>query len=71
MIQEIKLKFYNNYLGFGYNDFRKVYSSKDNIWIEMKVHAGRLVYGTDRKPFSKLREGITHKNYVIQDYLPF
>ena len=69
MIQEIKIKYYNSTLKVGYNDFRKVYF--EDKWHDVKVHAGRLVYGTNRKPFSKLREGITHKNYVIQDYLPF
>ena len=69
MIQEIKVKFYNAQLKEGYNDFRKVFT--EDRWHDVKFHAGRLVYGKQRKPFSKLREGITHKDYVVRQYLPF
>ena len=71
MIQELKVKFYNKDLKIGYDDFRKVFSEKDNTWHKVKVHAGRLVYGRDRKPFSQLRTGITDRNYTVRQFFPF
>lgn len=71
MIQEVKVKFYNKELGVGYDDFRKVFSEKTNTWYKVKVHAGRLVYGRDRNPFSKLRTGITDRNYTVRQFIPF
>ena len=69
MVQELKIKYYNATLKAGYNDFRKVYI--DDTWVDVKVHAGRLVYGKQRKPFSKLRAGISHKNFIVREFLPF
>ena len=71
MIQEVKVKFYNKELGVGYDDFRKVFSEKENTWYKVEVHAGRLVYGRSRKPFKVLREGVTNKNFIIRQFFPF
>ena len=71
MIQEVKVKFYNKNLGIGYDDFRKDFSEKDNTWHPVKVHAGRLVYGRDRKPFKKIRSGITNRDYTVRVFIPF
>ena len=71
MIKEVTVKFYNKELGVGYDDFRKVFSEKTNTWYKVKVHAGRLVYGRDRKPFKVLREGVINKNFIIRQFFPF
>ena len=72
MQQEIKLKYYNEYLKIGFNSPRDpAYDVSSGQWLQPNVHAGRLVYGKDRIPYSKITSNITHRNFVAVDYCPF
>jgi hypothetical protein len=69
--EEIKLKFYSHELQAGYNDWRKVYDTNLNVWVDVEYHLGRLVYGKQRKSFTKLRQSKKVKDFVAVEYLPF
>lgn len=69
---EIKLKHYNSSLGVGFNNIIDgVYCANTNQWLKPKYHLGRLVYGTKRLSYKKIKEGIDKKNYLIQKSTPF
>lgn len=71
MVEEIKLKYYNENLEIGFNDWRKVHCTKTNCWIEADYHLGRLVYGKKRIPYKKIVKNITHRNYLAVEFIPF
>lgn len=71
VINEIKVSFYNDIEKVGFNDWHEIYCTKNNVWIKGYYHLGRLVYGSNRLPYKKIIKNITHKNYVVQEYLPF
>mgnify|MGYP007100042087 CR=1 FL=1 len=69
---EIKLKYYNSTLGVGFNNIIDgVYCANTNQWLAAKCHLGRLVFGTKRIPYKKIKEGIDKKDYLIQKSTPF
>jgi hypothetical protein len=71
LITEEVVKFYSKELGIGYNDWRKVFCEKSNTWFNTEYHLGRLVYGKNRKPFSKLRASVSNYDYIIREFCPF
>jgi hypothetical protein len=71
MIAEIKVKFYSKKTGVGYNDWRQVFCEKTNTWMQTKYHAGRLVFGRERKAFNDVRNSISHKNHTVREFVPF
>lgn len=68
---EIKLKYYNSSMQIGLNDWRQVYDCKTQTWLSAKEHKGRLVFGNNRIPYTKIKSGIDTKNYIVQEFLPF
>lgn len=71
MISEIKLKFYNDAEKVGFNDWREIYCAEAKIWIKGYYHLGRLVYGSRRIPYKRIVKNITHRNYIVQEFIPF
>lgn len=71
MLLEIKLKYYNSTLKIGFNSWKKIYDVENNVWIEAKEHSGRVVYGNNRLPYSKIKNGIDCFNLVVQQFCPF
>lgn len=72
MILEIKLKYYNSKLSIGFNNLLKeVYDCNKKQWLPAKYHLGRLVYGSKRLPYSKIKQGIDKYDYIVQEYSPF
>jgi hypothetical protein len=72
MVQEIKLKYYNDDLKIGFNSPREAaYDVAAAQWLPANVHAGRLVYGNNRVPYKKIVSNITHRNFVAQNYTPW
>lgn len=59
MIEEIKLKYFNSKLNIGFNDWNRIYDCNKHIWLESKEHKGRLVYGNNRIPYTKIKYNIT------------
>jgi hypothetical protein len=60
----------NSYSQQEYNK-HKIYDVKNECWIESKVHAGRLVYGKQRIPYSRITRGIDKIDFIVHEYLPF
>ena len=71
MQQELKLKFFNSKLQIGFNFPSRIYDVKNECWIEGKVHVGRLVYGKQRIPYTRIASGIDFRNKIVHEYLPF
>ena len=71
MLLEIKLKYYNSTLKIGFNNWQQIYDCAANCWIKATEHKGRLVYGSNRIPYSKIKKGIDTKDYVVQQFCPF
>ena len=72
MQQQIILKYYNKYLGIGFNSPREpAYNVVTGKWLQPEVHAGRLVYGKNRVPYRKITANITHRNFVATEYCPW
>ena len=71
MQQELKLKFFNSKLQIGFNFPSRIYDMKNECWIEGKVHPGRLVYGKQRIPYTRISSGIDLRNKIVHEYLPF
>lgn len=71
MIQEVTLRFYNSELKIGFNNWREIYCNNSNVWIKCDYHLGRLVYGKKRIPYKKIVKKITHRNYIVQEFIPF
>ncbi len=62
----INLKYYNSTQNIGFNSIREgVLDCNTNTWLKAKVHKGRLVYGNQRIPYSKIKKGIDQKNKKI------
>lgn len=71
MLYEIKLKYYNSSLRIGFNTWKEIYDCNSEMWLAAKEHKGRIVYGNNRVPYSKIKSGIDKRNFVVQQYLPF
>lgn len=52
---KINLKYYNSTLKIGLNNWREVYVCSLEQWLKSKVHKGRLVYGNQRIPYTKIK----------------
>lgn len=68
---EIKLKYYNSNLGIGFNTWKEVYNNKSEAWLTAKEHNGRIVYGNDRIPYTKIKLGIDIKDFIAKEDCPF
>ena len=65
-MHEINLKYYNSKLNIGFNSIRDgVMDCNTNSWLKAKEHKGRLVYGNQRIPYSKIKKGIDKRNKKI------
>lgn len=71
MLLKIKLKYYNSTLKIGFNNWQQVYDVASNTWLKASEHKGRIVYGSNRIPYSKIKKGIDKKDYVVQEFCPF
>lgn len=71
MTQEIKLKYYNSGLRIGFNTWKEVYDVNTEVWLSAKEHKGRLVYGSKRIPYTRIKSGIDKRNFIVKEYLPF
>lgn len=71
MQSEIKLKYFNSKLQIGFNFPTEIYDVKNECWLKSKVHAGRLVYGKERIPYSRIASGIDCKEKIVQEFCPF
>jgi hypothetical protein len=67
----MKVKYYNSTMKIGFNNWREVYDCNNEIWLKPSVHKGRLVYGRNRIPYTKIKKGIDKSNYNIEIYCPF
>ena len=67
----MKLKYYNSTLKIGFNNWREIYDCTSEKWLKSKVHKGRLVYGNERIPYTKIKSGIDTKNFEVKQYCPF
>lgn len=68
----MKLRYYNSNLQIGFNSIREeVYHLPSEKWLKAKVHKGRLVYGNERIPYTKIKKGIDQRNKIIKEYCPF
>lgn len=65
------LKYYNSTLKIGFNNWREVYDCKTEQWLKSSVHKGRLVYGNNRIPYTKIKAGIDKRNFEVKQYCPF
>ena len=62
----IKLKYYNSSLQIGFNSIRDgVYDCKNKVWLSARVHKGRLVYGNNRIPYTRIKKGIDESNKKV------
>lgn len=65
-MHEINLKYYNSTLNIGFNSIRKgVYDCNTNTWMKAKAHKGRLVYGNQRIPYKRIKQGIDGRNKKV------
>lgn len=71
MTNEVKLNFYSEKLGVGFNDYRQIFCNKTNTWMDACYHLGRLVYGKKRLPYKKIVKSISHRDYIAQEFIPF
>mgnify|MGYP007050446720 CR=1 FL=1 len=68
----MNLKYYNSTLKIGFNYIRDgVYCCNTNSWLKPKVHAGRLVFGNKRIPYTEIKKKIDKKDYKVEVELPF
>lgn len=65
------LKYYNSTLKIGFNRWREVYDCNSEQWLKAKAHKGRLVYGNQRIPYTKIKSGIDIRNFEVNQYCPF
>ena len=65
------LKYYNSTLKVGFNTWREIYDCKIEAWLKSSVHKGRLVYGKNRIPYTKIKKGIDKNNFLVKIYCPF
>ena len=68
---EIKLKYYNSNLRVGFNDIKQVYDCNKKEWLKAYVHKGRLVYGKNYLPYTRIKSGVDQQNKIVQEYCPF
>ena len=72
IINEVRLKYYNSELKIGFNNLREaVFNLETKQWLQAKEHKGRLVYGNQRIPYNRIKEGLDSFDYVAQEYCPF
>ena len=65
-MNEIKLKYYNSTLKIGFNSIRDgVYDCKNKIWLSAREHKGRLVYGNQRIPYTRIKKAIDEINKKV------
>ena len=71
MLLEIKLKYYSSRLRLGFNNWREIYDCNEQRWIKADYHLGRIVYGSSRLPYNKIKKQIDTNNFLAQQYCPF
>jgi hypothetical protein len=65
-MHEINLKYYNSKLNIGFNSIREgVLDCNTNTWLKARVHKGRLVYGNQRIPYTRIKKGLDIRNKKI------
>ena len=65
-MQIINLKYYNSTLQIGFDSIRDgVYDCKNEVWLTAREHKGRLVYGNQRMPYTKIKKGINEINKKV------
>ena len=65
-MHEINFKYYNSTLQIGFNSIRDgVYDCKNKVWLPASVHSGRLVYGNQRIPYTRIKKGIDTKDKKV------
>lgn len=75
MLQEIKLRYFNESLQIGMVNWRDVYLLKPRIIkLNVEVDEGRLVYratGSNRRiSYQRLKKGLRKKSFSIFDEIP-